>query len=93
MELWSSNKRREGGSGPAVEVLVVLLIVALVAIRKRIHVSVVEEAFGSISPGELLQGGTKQNPVSLLWASGSTATRLSGLTWGPWCGCAGGCMG
>lgn len=57
MELWSSNKRREGGSGPAVEVLVDSLIVALVAIRKRIHVSVVEEAFGSISPGELLQGG------------------------------------
>lgn len=64
------------------QVLVASLIVALVAIRKRIQVSVVEQTFVSIAPGELLQveggvGGAKQSEVSVL--------RFARLDSG-WCG-------
>lgn len=84
------------GTGPAVELWVDSLIVALVAIRKRVCVSVVEETMVSVSPGELLQvggGEEKHSHVSWLLVCSPTATRLSGATWRPWCGCAGGCRG
>lgn len=55
------------------------LIVTLVAIGKRVHVSVVEKAFGSVSPGELLWGGKNRN-ASVGVGLKMTACRFSALT-------------
>lgn len=56
MEVWSSN-RRWGGTGPGASGEVWkegLLIVTLVAIRKGVHMCVVEKALVAISPRETL---------------------------------------
>lgn len=54
VEVWSSNA--EGGLVPGESGgLEEGLLIALIAARKGVHLTVVEKGFGAISPGETLQ--------------------------------------